>query len=160
MGAQVFARYVMHQPFSWSEELSRFAMVWMSFIAASFIMAEGNHISVDIWSQRVTAKTSRIFTMASHLVVAMSCIMLLIGGLNFVMKVHPVGSATLGIPKSYWYGSVAVGLLLMAGHSLVNFWLVLRTGKPYEAEHIDLSEGMEPSSTNENAQTRKSEVVS
>jgi TRAP-type transport system small permease protein len=144
MGAQVFARYVMRQPFGWSEELSRLAMIWMSFIAASFIMAEGNHIAVDIWTQRVTVRASRNLQLASYLVVAFSCMMLFVGGLNFVVKVHPVGSATLGIPKSYWYGAVSVALLLMTLHSLVNLVLVFRTGKPFVSEYAELTEGGSP----------------
>jgi TRAP-type C4-dicarboxylate transport system permease small subunit len=68
--------------------------------------------------------------------------MLFVGGLKFVLKVHPVGSATLGIPKSYWYGAVSVGLLLMTLHSLVNFWLLLRTGKAFSSELADEVEGV------------------
>lgn len=141
MGSQVFARYVLRQPFTWSEEFSRLAMIWMSFSAAAFIMAEGNHITVDIWTQRVTSRVSRNLQLISYLVVAASCLMLFVGGLRFVLKVHPVNSATLGVPKSVWYAAVSVGLVLMTVHSLVNFWLVLRTGKPFTSEFLDDVEG-------------------
>ncbi|MBT5018122.1 MAG: TRAP transporter small permease subunit, partial [Planctomicrobium sp.] len=41
MGAQVFARYFFGAPISWSEEVARLALIWMTFIAAAFVMAEG-----------------------------------------------------------------------------------------------------------------------
>lgn len=151
MAGQVFARYVLHQPFGWSEELSRLAMIWMSFTAAAFIMAEGNHIAVDVWTQRLTEGSSRNLQQVSYIVVAASCLMLFIGGWNFVHKVHPVGSPTLGIPKSFWYGAVSIGLLLMALHSLANFWLVSRTGRPYISEFID--QGSEESPPNASCNT-------
>ena len=31
MGAQVIARYLFAAPFSWSEELARLAMIWLTF---------------------------------------------------------------------------------------------------------------------------------
>ena len=53
MSAQVFARYVFGAPFQWSEEVARFALIWMTFISAAYVMAEGRHIAVDMISTRV-----------------------------------------------------------------------------------------------------------
>ncbi len=130
MGIQVFAHYVLKYPFSWSEELSRFSLIWMALLAASFVMAEGKHISVDLWSPRCSqANNNRLYLM-SYVLVAGSCLVLLLGGLKFVYYVHPVGSPALGIPKSFWYAAVSVSLLLMLFHSLASLIYMLRTGTP------------------------------
>jgi TRAP-type transport system small permease protein len=135
MGVQVFARYVLNHPFGWSEELSRFAMVWMALLASSFVMAEGGHIAVDVWSVRVGLRTNNRLSQFSHWIVIISCWMLILGGLKFVYFVHPVGSASLGIPKSCWYASVTVSLLLMSLHALANSVLLYRTGKPFQSPY-------------------------
>ena len=124
-------------------------------------MAEGNHIAVDIWTVRVTSQTSRKLQLVSYLVVAISCAMLFVGGLRFVLKVHPVGSSSLGIPKSIWYSAVSIALLLMAFHSLVNFLLVIRTGRPYVSEYFVLDEGAtnQPKASDEQS-PQNSEVTS
>ena len=149
MGAQVFARYFFGAPFSWSEEVARFALIWMTFIAAAFVMAEGRHITVDVVSERLSLRGRLLLECLSHVIVAATCLLLLIGGLRFVWYVGKVGSPSLGIPMSYWYGAVGIGLLLMAVHSILNLIQALSTGRPVtmemsagtaadEALHLDL----------------------
>ncbi|MGB4739506.1 MAG: TRAP transporter small permease [Fuerstiella sp.] len=149
MGAQVFARYFVGDPFSWSEEVARLALIWMTFIGAAFVMAEGRHITVDVVSERLSLRGRLLLECLSHVIVAATCLLLLIGGLRFVWYVGKVGSPSLGIPMSYWYGAVGFGLLLMAVHSILNLILALSTGRPVtmemsagtaadEALHLDL----------------------
>lgn len=131
MGTAVFARYVLHKPFSWSEELSRFALIWMSFLSSAFVMAEDKHISVDLWSSRLSVRSNRGLQLMGYVVIVAVCLTLFVGGLRFVWYVRPVGSSTLGISKGLWYASLSVGLLLMAFHATANFVFVLLTGKPF-----------------------------
>jgi|SRR6056297_382197 len=138
MAAQVFARYVFNAPFQWSEEVARFALIWMTFISAAFVMAERRHIAVDMISSRVGTGGKLFIECLSYVVVAASCLLLLIGGASFVWYVGKVGSPALGVPKSWWYGAGMVGLFLMASHSLVNLFQVWMTGKPLPREtHVE-----------------------
>lgn len=138
MAAQVFARYVFGAPFQWSEEVARLALIWLTFISAAFVMAEGRHIAVDMISSRVGDGGKLFIECFSYVVIAVSCLLLLIGGANFVWYVGKVESPALGIPKSWWYGAGMVGLLLMTIHSLVNLLQVWMTGKPIPREiHVE-----------------------
>lgn len=138
MAAQVFARYVFGAPFTWSEEVARLALIWMTFISAAFVMAEQRHIAVDMISARVGDGGKLLIECMSYVVVAASCLLLLIGGANFVWYVGKVGSPALGVPKSWWYGAGMAGLLLMAMHSVVNLLQVWMTGKPIPREsHVE-----------------------
>lgn len=149
MGAQVFARYFFGAPFSWSEEVARLALIWMTFMAAAFVMAEGRHITVDVLSPRLSVRGQLRLECLSHGIVAGACLLLLIGGSRFVWYVGKVGSPSLGIPMSWWYGAVGVGLLLMAIHSIVNLLQALATGQPTvrqgmveeEAFHLEMEPG-------------------
>ncbi len=136
MGAQVFARYFFGAPFTWSEEVARLALIWMTFMAAAFVMAEGRHITVDVLSPRLSIRGQTRLECLSHGIVAGTCLLLLFGGIRFVWYVGRVGSPSLGIPMSWWYGAVEVGLLLMAIHSVVNLLQVLSTGRPTVREGI------------------------
>ncbi|MDG2221389.1 MAG: TRAP transporter small permease [Rubripirellula sp.] len=138
MATQVFARYVFDAPFQWSEEVARFALIWMTFISAAFVMAERRHIAVDMISSRVGDRGKLFIECMSYVVVAASCLLLLIGGANFVWYVGKVGSPALGVPKSWWYGAGMAGLMLMAVHSLVNLLQVWMSGKPIPREnHVE-----------------------
>jgi TRAP-type C4-dicarboxylate transport system permease small subunit len=44
---QVFFRYVMNSPLYWSEEVARYAFVWLVFIGAAIASKRGTHIGVD-----------------------------------------------------------------------------------------------------------------
>lgn len=138
MAAQVVARYVFGTPFQWSEEVARLALIWMTFISAAFVMAERRHIAVDMISSRVGDGGKLLIECISYVVVAVSCLLLLVGGASFVWYVGKVGSPALGVPKSWWYGAGMVGLLLMAVHSLVHLLQVWMTGKPLPREaHVE-----------------------
>ena len=138
MVAQVFARYVFGAPFQWSEEVARLALIWMTFISAAFVMAEGRHIAVDMISFRLGNRGKLFIECMSYVVVAATCLLLLIGGASFVWYVGKVASPALGVPKSWWYGAGMVGLLLMAVHALVNLFQVWMTGKPIPLEkHVE-----------------------
>jgi len=45
----VFFRYVIGNALSWSEELARYLMIWMGFIAASLLLKEEKHIGMTIF---------------------------------------------------------------------------------------------------------------
>ena len=128
MAAQVLARYVFRAPIAWSEELARFALIWLAFIAASLVMAEGRHITVDVVSGWLGPRAKLLLDCLTSSLVVLTCLMLLIGGLRFVWRVGLVGSPALGIPMSWWYGAASTGLLLMALHSLLNLIVTLLTG--------------------------------
>lgn len=134
MGTQVFARYFFGAPFPWSEEVARLALIWMAFMAASFVMAEGRHITVDLLSPRLSTRGQLRLECLSHGIVAGTCLLLLVGGSRFVWYVGKVGSPSLGIPMSWWYGAVSIGLLLMTIHSVANLLQVLTTGRSLTRE--------------------------
>lgn len=134
MGAQVVARYVFGSPLSWSEEVARLAMIWLTFIAASFVAAKREHIAVDLYGPGpafpagakprpgfVGRCLARIFDRrVASAVVLLTTSLMLLGGLRFVWRVYPVGSPSTGISKTIWYGAATVGLALISLHTLAD----------------------------------------
>jgi TRAP-type C4-dicarboxylate transport system permease small subunit len=47
----VFFRYVLGNSLSWNEELARYLMIWMGFIAASLLLKEEMHIGMTVFRQ-------------------------------------------------------------------------------------------------------------
>lgn len=136
MGAQVFARYFFGNPFSWSEEVTKLALIWMTFLSAAFVVAQDRHITVDFVSHRLSLRGQAWLECLSHAIVAGTCLLLLCGGSHFVWSVDKVGSPSLGIPMPVWYGAVSVGILLMAIHSILKLLQVMSTGRPTPRESV------------------------
>lgn len=151
MGLQVFARYVFGSPIPWSEEVARLGLIWLTFIAAGFVAARGQHIVVDLSGagsdeprraeppdgenqelrrNGVAASGPEIRSSRSRLVdvlVLLSSLMLLIGGLPFVLRVYPVASPSIGLSMTYWYGAASVGLVLLSLHALADLCGIQQT---------------------------------
>ncbi len=150
MAAQVLARYVFGRPIAWSEELARFALIWLAFIAAALVMAEGRHITVDVVSAWLGPRARLRLDCFTNGLVMLTCLMLLIGGWRFVWRVGLVGSPALGIPMSWWYAAASVGLLLMALHCLLELLMTGWRGVPLRVS-LGLDEESRGSETGDSA---------
>src|SRR4030042_4872585 len=51
--AQVFFRFVIVHSLPWSEEFSRYALVWTSFLGASIALKRGLHIGVGVFVSKL-----------------------------------------------------------------------------------------------------------
>lgn len=54
---QVVLRYVFNNPTSWSSELSRFILIWLTFTGASVVTKYGTHLTMGLNINRFVKKT-------------------------------------------------------------------------------------------------------
>lgn len=129
MAAQVVARYLLRSPIAWSEELARFALIWLAFVAGAWVMGEGRHLVVDMVSGGMSRRGRVVLDCMSGGVVLMTCLILLPAGAGFAWQMGGVKSSALGIPMSWWYFAPVTGLALLALHSGVRIWMTLQRGE-------------------------------
>jgi TRAP-type transport system small permease protein len=130
MATQVVARYVFRSPIAWSEELARFALIWLAFVSGAWVMAEGRHLVVDFVSARLPRRGRVALDCLSGGIVVATCLALLPAGAWFAWQMGGVKSSALGIPMSWWYFAPVTGLALLALHSGVRIWMTIRRGEP------------------------------
>jgi TRAP-type C4-dicarboxylate transport system permease small subunit len=53
---QIVGRYVLPIPYSWTEELARYLMIWGAFIGACSLIRTGENISVDFFIEKLPVK--------------------------------------------------------------------------------------------------------
>jgi tripartite ATP-independent transporter DctM subunit len=107
---QVFLRYVLNSPVSWSEELSRFTFIWLTFIAAAIAIRSGEMlVRVDtlilkfpLWAQRQAKNLST-------LVVAGIGITLVVFGGEVVTDMMGQVSIAMEWPVSLFYAAAPIG---------------------------------------------------
>ncbi len=119
MGAQTIFRYALGMPLPWSEELARWGLIWLSFVAAGMVAALRQHIAVDLLTSRWKAEHRRWAQRLCQLLMVLTCGLILLGGLRFVWRVGPVASPALGLSMSLWYAAASVGAGLIAGHNIL-----------------------------------------
>lgn len=109
---QVFARYVMGSSLSFSEEVARFSLVWITMLGAAYAYRYGSLISVDL----LTSAGGPIFSKAVRIVIAIaSCIfawVLLTYGLELAMRVSGQTAPSTRVSMAWLYGAIPAGAAL------------------------------------------------
>ena len=111
---QVVFRYLLRQPLFWSEELPRYLLIWMSFLAAALAQKSEAHINITLalaplppaWRRAVRILTNLIF-------LAFLAVLVYSGALVVGITASPRSTA-LQIPMAAVYLALPVGAVLMS----------------------------------------------
>lgn len=123
---QVVSRYVFSTPFVWSEELARFALLWLTFVAAGFVMARGVHVTVTVGDRLLGRRGRLVVDLFAIGVVLLVCGLLIAVSPEFLATAGRTSSPAAGIPMGWVYGSAVVGFVLMGLHGVGLVVTVLR----------------------------------
>ena len=109
----VIFRYVLVSPLTWSEEVGRYVMIWLGFLAASIAVRDGLHVGVDFvvqWSPSWLAGWLQRLARA-----ALGVFLLIVMGYGFVLVVNlwDQWSPVMDIRMTWPYLAIPVGSLLM-----------------------------------------------
>jgi len=109
----VIFRYILISPLTWSEEVGRYVMIWVGFLAASIAMREGLHVSVEFVLQWVTPGIAAWLRGLAR--GAMVVFLLVVMGYGFflVTNLWDQWSPVMGIRMTWPYLAIPVGSLLM-----------------------------------------------
>src|SRR5262245_8261648 len=72
---QVFSRYVLNSPLSWSDEVAQLLLVWAAFLGAAVGIKRNSHLKIDFATGLLPVPAQRfaaLFVSALVLVVAIS----------------------------------------------------------------------------------------
>lgn len=112
--AAVTLRYGFDRPITWSEEVAKYLMVWVAFLAGSQALRDGAHVSVDIFVALLPIKGARICALVSYILVCAFLLVLLIWGAKFVYGVRTQYNPMLwNMSMVVPYAAVPVGAFLM-----------------------------------------------
>lgn len=120
--SQVIARYVFEQSLSWSEELARFILMWLSMLSAAYAFKIKSHFALRILVSRFPAKLQWATGIAVHIVVAAFFAVLLYYSIVFVHGVAGHTAPTLQISMQIPYASIIAGSALMLLEALKAIW--------------------------------------
>lgn len=117
---QVVSRYVFHSPLTWTEELARFSLVWLTFLGAGFVMARRQHIAVDILARALGVTGERIVNGIAMVVVLLVSGVLTVAGSQFAVMASAIKAPATQLPMTVVYGAAVVGFALIFIHGVLN----------------------------------------
>ncbi|MBW8243551.1 TRAP transporter small permease [Muricauda oceani] len=100
----VFTRYLLESQSSWTDELARFLLVWLSILGAAYASGKKLHIAIDLWPQNLDPKKEKYLNLIVISVVLLFAVSIfLIGGLRYVYISFALGqtSPALQLPIGF-----------------------------------------------------------
>jgi len=129
--AQVFFRYVISQSLGWSEELSRYILIWIVWISACYIMRSGKHIRIEMIKNRFSESNQKWIDALVLLLWSVFAAFLGVEGTKLVLEVQVTGqvSPSIGIPMWMVYMALPIGGVLMIIRIIQQFYWLFTNGQ-------------------------------
>ena len=111
---QVVFRYLLRQPLFWSEELPRYLLIWMSFLAAALAQKSEAHINITLALAPLPPACRRAVRILTNLIFLAFLAVLVYSGALVVGITASHRSTALQIPMAAVYLALPVGAVLMS----------------------------------------------
>ena len=138
---QVFTRFILKDPSSFTEELAGFLLIWIGLLGASYALYTRSHLGIDVITGKLIGFKKRMVEIVIYSVVFLfSLFILLIGGFRLVNLTFTLNqiSPSIGIPMGYVYLVLPLTGLLMMLYSANNIFSVIKKRK-LETEEPQIS---------------------
>lgn len=110
----VFFRYVLADALYWSEEVARYLMIWMGFLASGIALREGAHIAIDALIKRVPASVRAPLAALIRILCLVFLLTVTALGAMLIQRIAGQRSPALGINMLWPYLAIPTGCLIMA----------------------------------------------
>lgn len=117
---QVFTRFIMQDPSSYTEELARYMLIWIGILGASYVAGQKMHLAIDLLSTKLdNVKKSYLEIGIQSFIFAFSLFVMVVGGVrlvNITLTSNQI-SAALQIPLGYVYTVLPISGAIMMFYS-------------------------------------------
>lgn len=112
----VIGRQVFSKTPAWGEELTLFALVWVSMLGSMLLLKNDGHIAVTAFDQWLSKKVIRALDLLSYLFLMFFAVMMVFYGFKLMELTSRNVMSALQIKSSYLYAAVpvsSVGMILV-----------------------------------------------
>lgn len=128
---QVFTRYLLKAPSSWSEELVSYLFAWMSLLGASLVTGQRGHMNIPLLADRAAPGMQKGLAVFSETVAFLfSAVILIFGGLQITTLAMGQMTSSLGIPIGIFYVVLPLSGILNLIYTICNILDILRDAQP------------------------------
>jgi TRAP-type C4-dicarboxylate transport system permease small subunit len=124
---QVFYRYVLNDPLTWSEELARFSFLWMVFLGLGLAERDDQHIAVDFFVGKMPFGMRKIVRIAVDVfcvvVLAVACYQ----SIGVIRVQAAMRSVALNISMAYFAIAVPIGFAILCIYKFFSIAKIVKT---------------------------------
>lgn len=129
----VLSRYFFDFSSPWSFDLSEYALVWITFLAAPWVLLQDRHVRIELLTDVLPIKLQRIVGMAVCIVALLACAVLAwrtgLAALQY-FESNAMMPRIWRIPRLWPYSIIPIGSVLLTIAFALRFGLYLRTPDP------------------------------
>lgn len=125
---QVFSRYILQSPSSFTDELSRYLLVWLGMLGAAYVAGQNSHLAIDLLPTKLYGKAKKRLLVVIDVVIILFVIpVMILGGSNLVYITYTLEqkSATLQLPLAYVYIIIPFSGLLVLFYQFADIKKIL-----------------------------------
>ena len=118
---QVFTRYILQNPSSWSEELVSYLFAWMALLGASLVVGERGHMNIPLLVDRAKPKMRKALAVFSEVVACVfAAVILVYGGIQITTLAMGQMTSSLGVPVGVFYVVLPLSGVLNIIYTVLN----------------------------------------
>ncbi|MGQ4810337.1 hypothetical protein NKDENANG_03794 [Candidatus Entotheonellaceae bacterium PAL068K] len=125
--AGVFFRYVLGNALPWSEELAKFLMVWMTFVAAPVALKSGALVAIGALTDRLRGRLHDLIMLLVYLIIISLMVVFIKDGGFLTWNARIQRASTFNLSISYVYIAMPIGAFATLMVALELFMSSLRT---------------------------------
>jgi len=119
---QVFTRFILKNPSTWTEELAIFLLIWVSLLGAAVALGRGAHLGIDYLVNKLSIKKKLCTEVFVFLCIALfSLCVMVIGGIDLVISTLKLGqvSPAMGVKIGYVYLAIPISGFFLVLYSVI-----------------------------------------
>lgn len=118
---QVFSRYILSSPSSFTDELAGYLLIWVSLLGAAYVAGRKEHLAIDIMLRKAPPDRQKRIMIAIEIIILIFAVtVMVVGGiwLMYTRFVLGVKSAALELPLGYVYIVLPLSGLIISYYSI------------------------------------------
>ncbi len=120
---QVFTRYFLNDPASFTEELVRYLLIWTGFIGAAYAFSTREHMALLFVRDKFGPQGRKALTVGSDVLILLVAVVIMIyGGIMLAYSAQKEFSALLDIPRSLVYAMGPIAGLFIVAAQIINLY--------------------------------------
>ncbi|MEP3390110.1 MAG: TRAP transporter small permease [Reichenbachiella sp.] len=126
---QVASRYLLNDPSAFTDELSRYLLIWVGLLGAAYASGKGMHVAIELLERKLSEKQKRFQQICIRLLIcAFALFTLIIGGTRLVVISFQLGqtSSAMQLSLGYVYLALPLSGVLICFYALSDFITLLK----------------------------------
>jgi TRAP-type C4-dicarboxylate transport system permease small subunit len=125
---QFFTRYVLNDSVTWTEEIARYGLIWVTYIGAVMVTRRNSHIAVALLPNLLPAWAGRLLLALVDLAVLGFLALLAYFSVLIIARMQVQRMTIVELPMSWVYAAVVLGCCLMLVRQFMRVWRNARDG--------------------------------